>query len=219
VGPEYRLRLLGGYAGVHRETLRIAHTKNEEIPSFFLYVYSEYIDIIAYMKKVLGKEFFNRPADVVARELLGCTLCVRVGGEIERHTITEVEAYLGPHDLACHAAKGRTPRTETMYQEAGTIYAYLVYGMYIMLNFVTGEKDWPAAVLIRGAGPYDGPGKLTKVLDITRNFNGKKATRATGLWVEGPVGTVSPKRIKKSPRIGIDYAGPVWAKKHLRFFM
>jgi DNA-3-methyladenine glycosylase len=174
---------------------------------------------MVWMKKVLGKEFFNRPADVVARELLGCTLCVRTKMGIERYVINEVEAYLGPHDLACHAAKGRTPRTETMYQEAGTVYAYLVYGMYIMLNFVTGEKEWPAAVLIRGAGPYDGPGKLTKALNITRAFNGKNAIRVTGLWVEGSVGTVSPKRIKKSPRIGINYAGPVWAKKHLRFFI
>lgn len=168
---------------------------------------------------VLETSFFNRPADVVARDLLGCTLCVRQRGKVTRHTITEVEAYLGPHDLACHAARGRrTLRTETMFQEAGTIYAYLVYGMYIMLNIVTGEKNWPAAVLIRGAGQYDGPGKLTKALGITRKLNGKRAEKKTGLWIEGPTGTVPPQHIKKSPRIGIEYAGPLWAKKHLRFY-
>lgn len=171
------------------------------------------------MGTVLGNDFFNRPADVVAREILGCTLCVRRRGKVERHVINEVEAYLGPHDRACHAARGRTKRTEVMYLEAGTIYAYLVYGMYIMLNFVTGEKDWPAAVLIRGAGMHDGPGKLTKYLHITRHYNGKRSGKKTGLWVEGPAGTVPPQRIATSPRIGIEYAGPVWAKKHLRFFI
>lgn len=168
---------------------------------------------------ILGPDFFNRPANVVAKELLGCTLCVRTKKGVERHVINEVEAYLGPHDLACHAANGRrTQKTEVMYAEAGTIYAYLVYGMYIMLNFVTGPKDYPAAVLIRGAGEYDGPGKLTKYLYITKHYNNKLSGKKTGLWVEGPAGTVPLKQIKTSPRIGIDYAGPRWAKKHLRFY-
>jgi len=103
------------------------------------------------MVAVLKKSFFSRSADVVARELLGKALCVRLGvGTIERLVIHETEAYMGPDDLACHASKGRTKRTEVMYGEAGTIYVYLIYGMYEMLNFVTGDVGHPAAVLIRG---------------------------------------------------------------------
>lgn len=125
---------------------------------------------------MLTRSFFKRPAEEVARELLGCTLCVKVEGIV----IHETEAYVGPHDLANHASKGRTPRTDVMFRKAGTIYIYLIYGMYEMLNFVTGEVDYPAAVLIREVGEYTGPGKLTKALHITRAINGKMLEKRRG---------------------------------------
>lgn len=168
------------------------------------------------MTKKERERFFNRPADTVARELLGCVLCVKQkDGKIARHSITETEAYMGPHDLACHAAKGHTKRTEVMFAEAGTIYVYLIYGMYEMLNIVAGAKDYPAAVLIRGAGEHDGPGKLTKALSITREHNTRPLGKSTGVWIEK--GAVPSKvDIQTAPRVGIGYAG-AWAKKKLRF--
>lgn len=169
------------------------------------------------MSSILTHTFFNRPADTVAQELLGCSICVRRNGKIERYTITETEAYMGPHDLASHASKGRTNRTDVMFRAPGTIYVYLVYGIYDMLNIVTGDEGYPAAVLIRGAGIHDGPGKLTKALSITRALNGKMLDKKTGLWIERPK-TQKGFTITQTPRIGVSYAKE-WAKKELRFVM
>src|SRR5262245_30070402 len=88
--------------------------------------------------ELLDAAFFDRPADKAVRDLIGCVLCRQLPDSIERLIITETEAYLGAHDLACHASKGRTPRTEIMFGPAGTIYVYLIYGMHKMLNVVTG---------------------------------------------------------------------------------
>jgi len=171
------------------------------------------------MAAILNKNFFNRSANSVAHELVGCNLCLRKGRKIVRHTIYETEAYMGPHDLACHASKGRTKRTEVMYQKAGTIYVYLIYGMYFMLNIVTGEKDFPAAVLIRGVGAFDGPGKLTKALSIGMKFNALSLGKSTGMWIERPSGVaIDKRRIYTTPRIGVAYANE-WAKKKLRFVL
>lgn len=168
------------------------------------------------MTKLETQRFFNRPADSVAKDTLGCVLCVRRrDGNIERNVINETEAYMGPHDRACHASKGRTKRTEVMFQEAGTIYVYLIYGMYEMLNIVTGEKDYPAAVLIRRAGEYDGPGKLTKALDITREHNAQVLGKTSGIWIEQKT-PLKKQEIWTTSRVGVNYAGP-WAKKKLRF--
>src|SRR5215470_2475640 len=109
---------------------------------------------------ILRSVFFERPADVVARELLGKVLVRHIKGMRIALTISETEAYLGPHDLACHAARGRTPRTEVLFAPAGTLYVYLVYGMHWMLNIVTGPSGYPAAVLIRSTGTASGPGRL-----------------------------------------------------------
>ena len=135
------------------------------------------------------------------------------------HLITEVEAYDGEKDLACHASKSRTKRTEIMYQPGGRWYVYLCYGVHEMLNLVTGPVDYPAAVLIRGVADLRGPGRLTKGLGIGRDLNGAIAALATGLHVEDH-GMVPPRgRIKCGPRIGVDYAGPVWAAKPWRFWI
>jgi Methylpurine-DNA glycosylase (MPG) len=115
---------------------------------------------------VLGPAFFERPADVVARELLGRALVRRIRGKRVALTISETEAYLGPHDLACHVARGRTTRTEVMYVSPSTLYIYFVYGLHWMLNVVTRPEGYPAAVLIRCAGGVSGPSRLTRTLGI-----------------------------------------------------
>ena len=131
-----------------------------------------------------------------------------------RYTILEVEAYRGKEDLACHASKGRTNRTEIMYHEGGKIYVYLIYGMYWMLNFVTGEQDIPQAVLVRAIEGYDGPGKLTRELQIDRSFYGEDLTTSSRIWLEHSNGRYD---ITSGERIGIDYAGEPWKSKPWRF--
>jgi DNA-3-methyladenine glycosylase len=156
------------------------------------------------------------PADVVARELLGRALVRRIRGKRVALTILETEAYLGPHDLACHAARGRTTRTEVMYGPPGTLYIYFVYGLHWMLNVVTGAEGEPAAVLIRSAGGVSGPARLTRTLRIDGALNGRLAEPGSGLWFE--TGKGSCKAIA-TPRIGVDYAGPRWSARKLRFLV
>lgn len=165
---------------------------------------------------VLDQKFFRQKTLRVAKQLIGCYLVINSKGKIVRHRITETEAYVGPHDLACHSAKGRTNRTEVMFSEAGTLYVYLIYGMYWMLNIVTEKENYPAAVLIRGIQGADGPGKLTKLLGINKSFNGKISSKKNKLWFEKGCINKSEK-IVASPRIGVSYAGPIWSKKHYRF--
>ena len=171
------------------------------------------------MRKVLSKKFFERPAPEVAEDMIGKYLVCKNSGKEEAFLITEVEAYEGPQDKASHASKGRTKRTEVMFGPAGVFYVYLVYGMYEMLNIVTGPKDHPAAVLIRGIEGISGPGRLTKRLKIKRSLSGKKAIQESGLWIEDRGVKIYKNDIKKTPRIGVDYAGPVWSRKHYRFVL
>jgi DNA-3-methyladenine glycosylase len=133
---------------------------------------------------VLPPLFFDRAADEVARGLLGNALMGRIGSEDQHFIISETEAYLGPHDLACHSARGRTPRTEAMFGPPGTLYVYLVYGLHLMLNVVTGPGGCAAAVLIRSAGAVQGPGSLGRAISLTPDMNGKPALPETGLWFE-----------------------------------
>ena len=166
---------------------------------------------------VLPAAFFDRPADRVARELLGGVLAVRgADGRIARHVVHETEAYLGGHDLACHGSKGLTARNAVMFGPAGRWYVYLCYGMHWMLNVVTGAPGVPAAVLIRGAGGFVGPGRLTRGLGIDRRFDGRPAGRATGLWFEAAPVAVPRRLVARTPRIGVGYAGE-WADAPLRF--
>ncbi|MBM3256243.1 MAG: DNA-3-methyladenine glycosylase [Candidatus Moranbacteria bacterium] len=110
----------------------------------------------------IGGDFFLPKTERVAQELLGKILVRKLGEKTLSGIITETEAYIGPHDLACHAAKGRTPRTDVMFRSAGTWYVYLVYGMYHCLNIVTEAKDYPAAVLIRAIKPIKGIKSMIK---------------------------------------------------------
>lgn len=167
--------------------------------------------------RVLSADFFDRPADRVARELLGAWLVVPgADGRPTRHVVFETEAYLGAHDLACHGSKGMTKRNATMFGPAGRWYVYLCYGMHWMLNIVTGGEGVPAAVLIRGVGEHVGPGRVTKALGIDRLYDGRPATRRGGLWFEVSGIQVPPRRVARTPRIGVGYAGN-WAEKPLRF--
>ena len=165
----------------------------------------------------LQKSFFIRDVLEVAPDLLGKYLVRKhEDGRIEKYLITEVEAYRGEKDLACHASKGRTTRTEIMYNDGGHIYVYLVYGMYWMLNIVTAEKDTPQAVLIRGVKGFDGPGKLTKNLSIDKSFYGEDLNTSDRLWIEDGIKS-SEIKFKTTPRIGINYAGEIYRNKLWRF--
>jgi DNA-3-methyladenine glycosylase len=157
-----------------------------------------------------------RPTADVARELIGMTL-VRVTDEgTRRYMIVETEAYEGAHDLASHSSKGRTARTDVMFGPAGRLYVYRIYGLHWILNVVTGGVDQGAAVLIRGIEGIAGPGRVAASLKIDASLNARPATRATGLWFEfGDRST--PARVECTPRIGVDYAGPYWSRKKLRF--
>jgi DNA-3-methyladenine glycosylase len=156
----------------------------------------------------------------LARELLGMHLVRRhLTGRVEARVITEVEAYHGESDLACHASKGRTKRTETLYAGGGVWYVYLCYGIHEMLNLVVGPPGHPAAILIRSLEGITGPGRLTRALGLDRRLNGLPATRASGLWIEDRGIRVPPDSIRASPRIGVDSAGPIWALKPWRFVL
>ncbi|MDF3059531.1 MAG: DNA-3-methyladenine glycosylase [Rariglobus sp.] len=155
----------------------------------------------------------------LARWLLGKVLATTgPDGLTRRVRICEVEAYHGESDIACHASKGRTQRTEVMYAAGGVWYVYLCYGVHEMLNLVTGPAGQPSAILIRGVEGIEGPGRLTRALGIDRRFNFRPAEPATGLWLEDDGWVVPRRAITATPRIGVAYAGPVWAAKPWRFF-
>ena len=147
----------------------------------------------------LDYDFYHRPCLEVARDLVGKVL-VHNGLRLR---ISETEAYCGESDTACHAAKGRTKRTEVMYMEAGTVYIYLCYGMHWMLNIVTGEPDQPEAVLIRACVEANGPGKLTKKLGITGTLNRTSVVDSEELWIEDDGFSCE---VVTDKRVGIGYA-------------
>lgn len=170
------------------------------------------------MSNVLSADFYARPALVVARELLGKNLVRTINGLRIEGMIAETEAYIGPQDLACHASKGHTPRTAVMFGPAGRWYVYFIYGVHWMLNVVTGDEGHPAAVLFRTVGSFNGPGKLTKAFSIDKQLNGQSADEDSGLWIEDSEIKIPKSRIRRTPRIGVDYAGE-WAAKPYRFVL
>jgi DNA-3-methyladenine glycosylase len=182
----------------------------------------------------LQRSFYEQPTLEVAQELLGKYLVRRHPDGIAVGRIVETEAYIGPQDKACHAARGRTARNEVMFGPAGYAYVYLIYGMYDCLNLVTEAVDFPAAVLIRAVEPAEGidlmrerrrtkklrnltsgPGKLCRAFAIDRSLNGGDLCGQI-LYVEDR-GEPSPAYLTR-PRIGVDYAG-VWKNKPWRFLI
>ena len=169
---------------------------------------------------MLPLSYYAQDAETVARDLLGKHLLFVLEGVTKRSRVVETEAYVGEHDLACHAAKGRTKRTEVMFGPPGHAYIYLIYGMYDLLNVVTGADGDAEAVLIRAAEPLnniegrtDGPGRLTRTLGLTRSLHGAPLC-GPDLWLED---APPPTELGVSPRVGIDYAG-AWKDAPLRFF-
>ena len=169
------------------------------------------------MDKRLGREFFDRDVLEVAPELIGKRI-VRIFPDGTRGTfmITETEAYRGEEDRACHASKGRTSRTEVMYLRGGHIYMYLIYGMYWMLNIVAASENVPQAVLIRGITDASGPGRLTRLLELDRDFYGEDLVSSERIWIE--TRDIIPE-VETTPRIGIDYAGDPWKDLPWRFLI
>ncbi len=172
-----------------------------------------------------------RPAPQAARALLGWELRL---GDV-RARIVETEGYHTEADLACHASKGRTPRTETLYAEPGTLYVYLCYGMHWMLNLTCFKAGVPSAVLIRSVavvagedvvhqrrsrtGPQatNGPGKVCAALAITGALHSLRLDAA-----DCPLALLPPtravRRAVRGPRVGVAYAGPEWSRKPWRFW-
>lgn len=169
------------------------------------------------MSKRLDRDFYSRDVLEVAPQLLGQHL-VKVGadGSLSSYVISETEAYRGAEDMACHASKGRTPRTEVMYGEGGYLYMYLIYGMYWMMNVVTGTEDVPQAVLFRGLLETSGPGRLARLLGLDRSFYGEDLVSSDRIWIES---TGSSPDYSTGPRVGIDYAGQPWKDMPWRFLM
>jgi len=173
----------------------------------------------------LKRKFYRRDVLEVAPDLLGKYLCIRVNPPshkaseglrtfVLRKIITETEAYGGKEDLASHARFGRTERNRLMYGKAGIVYVYLIYGVYWMLNIITGKVDEPQGVLVRGLEGLNGPGKVGKWLELDKSFYGEDLTKSKRIWVEeGPKTNID---ILKTKRVGVSYAG-IWAKKRWRF--
>ncbi len=163
----------------------------------------------------LNSKFYQSNAVDAAQKLLGKVL-VRTWDDasISRYVITETEAYLGEEDLACHASKGRTARTEIMYAKGGHVYVYLIYGMYWLLNVVTGDEDHPQAVLIRGIDNIIGSGRVGRELKMDKSFYGENLLTSSRIWLED---APDMDNFQAFPRIGVDYAGDEWKNKPWRF--
>jgi DNA-3-methyladenine glycosylase len=171
----------------------------------------------------LPPSFYARPALTVARELLGAHLVLEEGGWRRVGRIVETEAYVGEHDLACHASKGRTPRTEVLFGPPGRAYVYLIYGMYHCFNVVTDAEGVASAVLVRAVEPLegvpaavrtDGPGRLCRALGLTLGHNREDLQSARLHLLAGA--PVPEAEVERGPRIGVDYAGEwAWAPYRL----
>ena len=171
----------------------------------------------------LARTFYDRDTILVARELLGKYLIRGLPGEERIGRIVEVEAYLGPHDLAAHSSRGLTNRTRVMFGPPGHAYVYLVYGMYHCVNAVTGPEGQASAVLLRAIEPVknltgrtQGPGLLCRAMGIDKQLNGHDLL-SDDFYVAAPADE-ERFTIVKRPRIGVDYARH-WAKRHLRFYI
>ncbi len=168
----------------------------------------------------LPRNDYARPAIELAPALLGSIMVRRVDGQLRRARLIEIEAYLGPKDLAAHSSKGRTARTEVMFGPPGHAYVYFIYGMHFMFNIVAGTEGEAQALLVRGAEPLDGwdvdlsgPGRLARAFGIVRADNGLDLTGNDIHLLADPA--YRP-RIVRRKRVGVDYARH-WKDRLLRF--
>ena len=169
--------------------------------------------------RTLPRTFYDRDTILVARELLGKYLVH--GDRVGR--IAEVEAYLGPHDLAAHSSRGLTKRTKVMFGPPGHAYVYMIYGMYYCMNVVTEREGHASAVLLRSVEPVQnvngrtqGPGLLCRAMGIDKRLNAHDLLSDDFYIAASPMGKSFT--IVKRPRIGVDYARH-WARRHLRFYI
>jgi len=166
--------------------------------------------------KRLTSGFYMRDVLLVAPDLVGKRICrIYEDGTSSSHIITEVEAYKGTNDLACHASKGRTPRNDAMFRQGGILYIYFIYGMHWMLNVVVSTENNPEAILIRGVAGCSGPGRVSRLLKIDRSFYAEDLCSSSRIWLEDD--GLSP-NIRTAPRIGVSYAGSYWANRPWRFY-
>lgn len=161
----------------------------------------------------LSREFFLRPTPTVAPDLLGKVIVRKTDNGYTRAIISEVEAYLGPEDLASHAAAKKTTRAQVMWQHGGYAYVYFIYGMHFCFNVVTDAEGVPGAVLVRGVVPFDasdmsdevsGPGRVSTFLHIQKSENGIDCVTSDTLFFEDH--HIAVTGIEHTPRIGITKA-------------
>ena len=154
--------------------------------------------------RINNLNFFLNSAIILSKKILGNYICVKTDdGNVIKLKIKEAECYMDEKDSASHAAHGKTNRSKIMWEEGGICYVYLNYGLHYMLNVVCGKKGFPQAVLIRAAGEFNGPGKLTRALGVDKSFNGENFLTSERIWIEkGKM----PKKIVSLKRVGIDSA-------------
>jgi DNA-3-methyladenine glycosylase len=162
----------------------------------------------------LNRDFYKRDVLIVAPDLPGKNLVISRAGIPESYKITEVEAYRGEEDQASHARFGKTTRNSIMYGQGGFLYIYLIYGIYWMLNIVTGPADSPQAILVRGLKNLSGPGVLTRGLGIDKSYHGEDLDNSERIWIED---SDEKPLVLQKPRIGINYAGEPWVSHAWRF--
>ena len=169
------------------------------------------------MKKINNIEFFKVDTITLAKNLVGKWIETNINGKRITAQIAETEAYLGVNDSACHSYNGkRTNRNEPMWNEGGTIYIYLCYGLHYLLNIVSEEKGRPEAVLIRALVQANGPAKATKFLNIDKSLNGKSIINNNEIYI---LDDGKKYKFTKSKRVGIDYALSKDRESLLRFIL
>ena len=184
------------------------------------------------MGSILQKDFYDRETEIVAREMLGTVLECRTDAGTASGIIVETEAYVGEHDPACHAAAGRTRRTEPLYGRPGISYVYFIYGVHWCFNAVTRGEGLASAVLVRaiepltgvdlmlarrgervrGASLTNGPGKLCAALGIDGSLNGVSLQRGSLVVRAGSL--IPDDQVVTTPRIGITKAAE-WPLRYL----
>jgi DNA-3-methyladenine glycosylase len=191
--------------------------------------------LVGTYRTVEERAWFDRSAVEVAPDLLGMILVHETPAGRITGRIVEVEAYLGPEDLAAHSARGETPRNAVMFEAPGQLYVYFVYGMHHCANVVCGPGGKPEAVLLRagqiiegeplarqrrGSVPSErlaaGPGNLAAAFGIDRRLNGADLTRGPVFLAAPPPGDAMRPPVTRTPRVGVDYAG-AWTDRPLRF--